>query len=157
MVIFVFSHQTGSESYQLSEEIATKLSINKVMESELTTESAVSQALEDTEKIDNISYQPILAGLSLRKYAHVLLFASLGVAVFLNVKDTKHNLMIKGVLACVICFAYSCFDEIHQMFVPDRGATLKDVVIDAMGYVSTIAICLVINHLTNVMRGKMER
>ena len=37
----------------------------------------------------------------------------------------------KWVLAMV--FAYACTDEIHQMFVPDRGAAVHDVLLDTIG------------------------
>lgn len=33
----------------------------------------------------------------------------------------------------VFCMAYACLDEMHQMFVPGRGAEAKDVITDCAG------------------------
>lgn len=125
LIIFVLSHQPGTVSVQVSEKVASTLQI----------ESAV--------KYSKASYQPLFAGLSLRKYAHVLLYAVLGVAAYLNVMDMKQKWFGKLIIANLICCVYSCTDELHQMFIPERGATLNDLMIDAIGYEIGIILCIV--------------
>ena len=36
-------------------------------------------------------------------------------------------------LALFLCITYAISDEAHQLFVPGRGARLKDVLIDSFG------------------------
>ena len=68
----------------------------------------------------------------LRKLAHFTEFASLGVCLlwlFSMLKKHRSLAMLCGTLA-------ACMDETIQMFVPDRGPSLKDVGIDTCGVVT---------------------
>ena len=65
----------------------------------------------------------------LRKLAHFTEFAGLGIWLlwlFSMVKKPRILAFFCGTLA-------ACIDETIQMFVPDRGPSLKDVAIDACG------------------------
>ena len=68
----------------------------------------------------------------LRKLAHFTEFASLGMCLFWlfsMLKKRASLALLCGVLA-------ACMDETIQMFVPDRGPSLKDVGIDTCGVVT---------------------
>lgn len=43
-------------------------------------------------------------------------------------------------LALATCIVYAVSDEIHQLFVPGRGAQVKDVMIDSTGAFAGIII-----------------
>ncbi len=139
LIIFFFSHQSGSVSTEISEKVAEKLEVKQMIEPEVVIGDGYEYVVEP----QNISYQPLLAGLSIRKYAHVLLYALLGMAAFWNVKDLKYVSCINVIFAGLICFAYSCFDEVHQMLIPGRGASVRDVAIDAIGYGGAILLCYI--------------
>lgn len=55
-------------------------------------------------------------------------------------------------LALLICVLYAISDEIHQHFVPGRGAQVKDVLIDSAGASVGIVGYLVLNRLINPAR-----
>ncbi len=124
IVIFILSHQSGQESLKVSERVAETLHIE-------------AQSVEEKS-----STKPLLAGLNLRKYAHIMLYAVLGITVYLFVNESNLKWFIKLGEALLICFVYSCTDELHQMFVPGRDALLRDVAIDAIGYGVAIVMCV---------------
>jgi VanZ family protein len=77
----------------------------------------------------------------LRKTAHFLSYMILGILVMnvLKVLGVKGGKRI--VIALVLCVLYAISDEFHQLFVPGRGAQVKDVVIDTVGAIVGIGIC----------------
>ena len=46
------------------------------------------------------------------------------------------------VLVLLICVLYAISDEVHQLFVPDRGGEVKDIIIDSVGATVGIGVYL---------------
>lgn len=77
----------------------------------------------------------------LRKIAHFTEFAALGMCLswlFGMLKKRKYWPLCCGVAA-------ACIDETIQVFVPDRGPSLKDVGIDSCGVVTGIILLFIGN------------
>lgn len=127
LIIFLLSNQPGEVSKELSESVADTLDITQ-------TSSYLSK-----------STTPIFAGLSLRKYAHIFLYALLGLFSFLTVKDMRKSSICKILIAVGICYGYGCLDEVHQFFIDGRTALLRDTFIDALGFIPAILMCFVIS------------
>lgn len=75
------------------------------------------------------------AGRLMRKSAHFIAYLILGFLVshaMKNEASTGSSWKRRGA-SLLLCVAYAISDEIHQIFVPDRGPQLKDVLIDASG------------------------
>lgn len=73
--------------------------------------------------------------LMLRKAAHVVEF---GVLCLLIVRALYNSGLGLGYNTAILCaaavsFLYAVSDELHQAFVPGRGASTLDVVVDAIG------------------------
>ena len=65
----------------------------------------------------------------LRKLAHFTEFTALGALL-----AWRFGMLAKGNLPAFLCGAgAACIDEAIQMFVPDRGPGIKDVLIDSSG------------------------
>lgn len=86
-----------------------------------------------------------------RKAAHIGIYFALGCSVRLwtgqifLLGDGQNGTicrqaLLEFVLAVLICFLYACSDEWHQTFVPGRSGELRDVGIDAIGFVSASAV-----------------
>lgn len=80
-------------------------------------------------------YEPTLAYYMERKGAHVIEYATL---MFLSVRFffalfPQGTLRKTLLLAAVFSVTYGISDELHQFFVPYRGAKLSDVAIDGLG------------------------
>ena len=65
---------------------------------------------------------------NLRKWAHVAIFAALGVGMALTVHSWLSGLTLRrqGMQAEVLCVLYAASDELHQYFVPGRAALVGD-------------------------------
>ena len=76
----------------------------------------------------------------IRKVAHFTVYLVLGILTVNSLKASGVPIFKAIMWALVICIAYAATDEIHQMFVPGRGAQVKDVLIDSVGAV--VGICV---------------
>ncbi len=76
----------------------------------------------------------------LRKIAHFLEFASLGVLMSLYVRMICKSKFAHILLPFVCSFAAACVDETIQMFVPARGPSIADVGIDSCGAIVGIIV-----------------
>lgn len=114
-LIFKFSSQNGSSSKGLSalvmQKIASILPIS-------------TQSKEDVAVV----CEPIL-----RKIAHFSIYAMVGIWSILLFNTFNIIEKNKIIFSVVIGFIYACTDETHQYFVPNRGATFGDVLLDTIG------------------------
>lgn len=68
-----------------------------------------------------------------RKNAHFFVYLVLGVFVINALRRSGIHGYKNIVFALLICIIYAASDELHQVFVPGRGAQIKDVNIDSAG------------------------
>lgn len=82
-----------------------------------------------------------------RKNAHFFTYLILGILV-LNALQRSGVLGYQSIgLAAAICIFYAISDEVHQIFVPGRGAQVKDVLIDSTGASVGIGLYLLVFHV----------
>ena len=130
--IFNFSNQNGEISGGLSREITEDMTKN-VQSIKKLEENEKNKVLK---KIEHI----------IRKTAHLLLYTLIGIITMslmctYNVKGSKRieTSLIVGVV-------YAVSDEIHQIFIPDRTASIIDVGIDSCGVlVGSLIVFLIFN------------
>lgn len=122
VIIFRFSAQTGAESLGLSERVRQWLQGTPLTWlTPMITNSMAS---------------------SMRKWAHIYLYAALGFFSYLAV----------GVYAPGMCFLYSCADEFHQRFVPGRSGRVRDLGYDACGWLAGVLLAAVLVWLYRRLR-----
>lgn len=68
-----------------------------------------------------------------RKIAHISEYFILCLLVSLLLKSYSIPLNKLLILAFIICYIYSCSDEIHQLFISDRSGSFIDTLIDSIG------------------------
>jgi VanZ family protein len=108
IVIFIFSNQSGETSHAISNAVADKVKIqpqNEWVEASST---------------------PLIFGLNLRNWAHIGLYAALGFTTVMWICSWWG--------AGLICYGFACFDELHQLFVGTRGASITDTFLDTIGF-----------------------
>jgi VanZ family protein len=75
-----------------------------------------------------------LMHVGIRKIAHVTEFGVFSLTVFHGVRSGRTGWRFKwALLTLLIAAAYASLDEIHQIFVPLRHASPRDVAIDVFG------------------------
>jgi VanZ family protein len=78
----------------------------------------------------------------LRKLAHVTEYAVLALLVFRALAQPERSVLATALGALVLCAVYASLDEFHQSFVPSRGASPVDVVLDTFGAALGLAVRL---------------
>src|SRR3954451_21395307 len=128
-VIFYLSHQPATESSELSTGI-TKIIVKSVEE------------VTPHKGIDIGSFNTMV-----RTNAHFFTYLVLGILVINTLrKSGVHGYRSMGI-ALLICVLYAVSDEVHQIFIPGRGAEVKDVLIDSAGASVGVLMYLVISRL----------
>ena len=124
MIIFLFSNQPGAESSVTSNGVGIWLY------------SVISYIFNDIGSQSEflIKYIPLI-----RKLAHFGEFAVLGVLV--KTLSDEYSFSNKTLYSVLIDVTYACFDEFHQLFVVNRVASIKDVLIDSFGVIAGVAAC----------------
>ena len=126
--IFYFSSQNQVASTELSDKV-----VKPVM-------NVVEQTQIVDRKFDIFDYFNFSE--RIRDVMHFLEYAVLGVLTWLSVET--FNMKQKRLVTILFCILYACSDEIHQIFVQGRGASIYDVIIDACGSLIGLGICLLI-------------
>jgi VanZ family protein len=111
IVIFMFSAQNGE------------------------TSSSNNRLVADLLNFIGIDLDKILGPLSsfiIRKSAHFIEYLVLYLAVYNALKlDITYKKSL--ITSLVLVFVYACSDEFHQGFVPGRGPSFRDVLVDTGG------------------------
>jgi len=80
--------------------------------------------------------------LILRKFAHIFEYFFLTFLLFRAWKSTKEVLTFKFFIfyGAIFSFLYAVSDEFHQSFIPNRGPSAVDVLIDTAGIIVFLII-----------------
>ena len=157
VVIFIFSHQTGTTSQSFSGGI---------------TEAIVKIIMDDFESLSASEQLKILetTNFIIRKGAHFTEYGILGMFTILTLltylyKDTtryikyktKKLLLTNSVFSIIISALYAVSDEIHQSFTADRSPAILDVVIDSSGALCAIIFTSVMFYLLFIKKLKNNK
>ena len=134
ILIFNLSSQVAQQSNQLSTGIA-EIIIK-------TVERIVPQVDLDIYKLNNL----------VRKSTHFFLYLIFGLLVINALRRSGVYGYRSIVLVLLICVLYAISDEVHQLFVPDRGGEVKDIIIDSAGATVGIGVYLLTSSV-----GKLRR
>ncbi len=109
ILVFNMSHQQGNESSGLSKKIT-------------------SMFFKTEEQIEKI--EPIV-----RKIAHFSEYAIGGILFISLFLTYEWSLKKQTAISILLGVWYAIFDEIHQLFVPNRHGSIIDVGIDSLGVI----------------------
>ena len=131
IAIFCFSAQQGPDSAALSEGVT------------LTVARAVRPGFDALPAAEKMTFMEWLEHI-VRKCAHFSEFALLGfnLACWLRLRRYDKPLAAAVPPAWLIATLYAGTDELHQMFVSERGPAVLDVCIDSAGALSGILVAL---------------
>ena len=130
-VIFLFSARNAEQS---------------TVESTGVTEKILSASDSEFGTLDEHSQKVMVSQLEnyVRKWAHVFNFVVLGIISSVFVLCLGKKRIVNVSASFVFCVLYAASDEFHQLFVPGRGASVKDVLIDSAGaLIGTVVVAAV--------------
>jgi VanZ family protein len=144
ILIFTLSSQPAAQSDGLSKKV-TKMMIKTV--ERIAPSGVGDQSVDDlVEKFNHI----------VRKNAHFFAYLVLGTLMV----NLLRRVGIKGFkvffLALAICILYAISDEVHQLFVPGRGAQVKDVLIDSAGAMVGVGLYAVVLMMRYLLEGNRD-
>lgn len=134
ILIFYLSNQISQHSEELSSGV-TKIILKILNILELKTPEQILA-------IDAV----------IRKLAHFFIYTLGGMLILMFINLYKIKASKKVLISWLIGTCYAITDEIHQLFVPGRGAEIMDVCIDSLGVITGIIILLLIFKLTNRLK-----
>lgn len=120
ILIFMFSHQTGSESSGLSSQIVLW--------------------------IQTYLHIPI-SEFIVRKAAHMSEYALLTLTLIYGFYKNQYPIQKIMIYSLIGTFLYACSDEMHQLFIGGRAGQFTDVLIDTCGGCLTIMFYYVLTKL----------
>lgn len=120
ILIFMFSHQTGSESSGLSSQIVLW--------------------------IQTYLHIPI-SEFIVRKAAHMSEYALLTLTLIYGFYKNHYPIQKIMIYPLIGTFLYACSDEMHQLFIGGRAGQFTDVLIDTCGGCLTIIFYYVLTKL----------
>ena len=124
-LIFMFSNENGKESTKTSDTFLYKI-----------VEVITSEKLTKDDKIELTNKYMFIV----RKCAHFFLYFVLAILVFIYLKeyiDISPSIVIYTIIFVII---YASSDEIHQLFISNRSGSIKDVMIDTSGGITSTLI-----------------
>lgn len=133
-VIFLMSHLDGAKSWYLTGELLTVTKTGS-----LDDESTYDEKMKSYDEDDTWNQMVLLRKLA--HFAEYLVFAILLMNALLFRMSWKES--VKWTL--FIGIAYAIFDEVHQLFIPERSGNLFDMLIDTFGIVLGLLCMIWIN------------
>lgn len=126
--MFWFSNQQGAGSSSTSKKVS-EIIVNII---------DIKQHYSETQREQIIKLiEPVI-----RKLAHYTLYAIGGILIancIYQFCDKEKRVII---ISAIIGIAYAASDETHQLMVPGRSGSIKDVIIDSIGILTGIALFL---------------
>lgn len=147
ITVFIFSSQDGKQTLNTSgafiHAIETNITDNN---SQVSSNNNKQADKEDTNEDYKYVYSDKIQKI-VRKNAHYFLYMVGGVvlSVFFCLNFSK-NTMIYSLITGIL---YAITDEFHQLFVPGRTSSYKDVLIDSFGIISGIVLFLILKYIFN--------
>ena len=140
VMIFWFSAQSGEDSTDTS---------NSLIHAAL---SAVSPSYREMNAQEQQAVLDDVRGI-VRKAAHFTEFCLFGMALYALCREYEKKQSLWIALGCGI--GYAMTDEFHQMFIPGRAASWKDVGIDSAGVLCGVLVLMGVMNIC--LRRKSER
>lgn len=127
IVVFMFSSQNGNQSQSTSDVFT-----NKIIDFYNISDDNIEEVTRT------------IVSFIVRKSAHFLIYFIGGFFIYGFFKT--YDLPIKNVVyySILFGFVYAITDELHQYFIPQRAAQIRDVFIDTFGvFLMTVLRCSV--------------
>lgn len=80
----------------------------------------------------------------IRKGAHFGTYFILGVMLFLGLNKRMKGFFILSLVSWLTATGYAGLDEFHQMLTGDRTPLIEDVMLDSVGALTGVVLCLLI-------------
>lgn len=112
------------------------IAIYVLTSSPMATSKNTGSIIQNESKLTSKTAEKV--NVKVRKTAHIILFGFVAITLLIVFRGKKYV----EIKAWFIATLLGVVDELHQMFVPDRTPSMRDVFIDSTGAASAIIIYL---------------
>ena len=138
ITVFRFSNQGGTESS------STSAKVTKVIVDVVVNDKKEENKVQIANKIEKV----------VRKFAHYTIY-TIGGVLIMNYAYTTDKTKKQQTFGSLLFGAfYAATDEVHQYFVMNRTAKLFDVLVDTLGSLIGILICLAFQKIKKNRKDK---
>ena len=81
----------------------------------------------------------------IRKGAHFISYFIIGGSLFLGLQPRLKQLSLTALISWLAATGYAGLDESHQLLTGGRSALFQDVMLDSLGALTAISLCLVVS------------
>ena len=133
--MYYFSSQNGNVSGTQSQIVVNI--IDKVRDKvTLKNQNLIKVQTKIYDKLRKIGSKSYIV----RKMAHFIIYALIGISLLLFMYVFSKKLMLSSIIAFILSVTYACYDEYRQISIPGRSGSIKDVFIDSCGALTGIIL-----------------
>lgn len=133
--MYYFSSQNGRVSGNQSQIVVNI--IDKVRDKvTLKNQSLIKVQTKIYDKLRKLGSKSYIV----RKMAHFIIYALIGISLLLFMYVFFKKLMLSSMIAFILSVTYACYDEYRQISIPGRSGSIKDVFIDSCGALTGIIL-----------------
>ena len=133
--MYYFSSQNGSVSGNQSQIVVNI--IDKVRDKvTLKNQNLIKVQTKIYDKLRKLGSKSYIV----RKMAHFIIYALIGISLLLFMYVFSKKLMLSSIIAFILSVTYACYDEYRQISIPGRSGSIKDVFIDSCGALTGIIL-----------------
>lgn len=133
--MYYFSSQNGNVSGSQSQIVVNI--IDKVRDKvTLKNQNLIKVQTKIYDKLRKIGSKSYIV----RKMAHFIIYALIGISLLLFMYVFSKKLMLSSIIAFILSVTYACYDEYRQISIPGRSGSIKDVFIDSCGALTGIIL-----------------
>lgn len=133
--MYYFSSQNGNVSGSQSQIVVNI--IDKVRDKvTLKNQNLIKVQTKIYDKLRKIGSKSYIV----RKMAHFIIYALIGISLLLFMYVFSKKLMLSSIIAFILSVTYACYDEYRQISIPGRSGSIKDVLIDSCGALTGIIL-----------------
>lgn len=93
----------------------------------------------------------------IRKMAHLTEYACMGVLVYIMLRPWRKRDKKLYLTVILWVMVSASGDELHQLFVPGRCGSMKDVLLDTVGGCAGLIACVLVEKMRIHFKGKNKR
>lgn len=149
LILFFSSSQTYEQQSQLS-------LLEKLLKSEPFKESLSKISFSYADSPVSIKESGYFGFVEffIRKGAHFGTYFILGGSWFLGLQPRIKNIAISGLVSWLAATGYAGLDEFHQMLTGGRSPLFQDVMLDSMGALTAVMLCLLVILFKRMRKGR---
>ena len=119
--------------------------------------TAVTEVVNDIFQVEINDEQILNVHNFARKIAHFSIYAALAIFAYNMFRQLIEQKQFIFAVTLIFCILIAVSDEIHQIFIPDRSAEIRDVLIDTLGACVGLALVWLVSTVVKKIKKSINK